>query len=148
MTILPQFGGNQIITHCLILSFTVVKIWTVTQEASEESEKEDEKDSKKGAKKQKAKKTEKAKETKTKSKKARSEDEAEEGEDKEDEDDDDEEGSGDENEGFENEEGGDEYILVLHSVNNKRASHMMGDKSVSNFTFCHDPLGVMGWMCK
>lgn len=52
-------------------------------------------------------------------------------EDKDDEDD--EEGSGDENEGFDNEEGGDEYIVVVHSVKNKRASHMMGDKSVSNW---------------
>lgn len=75
----------------------------------------------------------KAKETKTKRKRAKSEDdEAEEDEEKEDEADDDDEGSGDENEGFENEGGGDEYILVLHSVNNKRASHMMGDKDVSN----------------
>lgn len=48
------------------------------------------------------------------------------------EDEDDDEGSGDENDGFGDGEAGDEYILVLHSVNNERASHMMGDTSVSN----------------
>lgn len=110
------------------------------EEASEESEKENEKDSKKGGKKQKAKKTGKAKETKTKRKRAKSEedDEAEEDDEKEEEADDDDEGSGDENEGFENEGGGDEYILVLHSVKNNRVSHMMGDKdpcSILKFPF-------------
>ena len=54
-------------------------------------------------------------------------------EDKEEEEDlDYEEGSGDENEGFDNEEGGDEIVLLLHSYQNNRAMHMMGDKSVSN----------------
>lgn len=40
---------------------------------------------------------------------------------------DDYEESGDGGEGF----GGEEYILVLHSVKNDRSKHMMGDKSVS-----------------
>lgn len=40
---------------------------------------------------------------------------------------DDYEESGDGGEGF----GGEEYILVLHSVKNGRSKHMMGDKSVS-----------------
>ena len=57
-----------------------------------------------------------------------SEEGEEEEEDKEDEDEEDEEGSGDENEGFDNEEGGDEYILVLHSVKNNKASHMMEER--------------------
>ena len=73
------------------------------------------------------KKTDKAQEKKAKSKKAETDEEEEEEMEDEDED----EGSGDENAGFSNEEGGDEYILVLHSVNNNRATHMMGDKSVS-----------------
>lgn len=44
------------------------------------------------------------------------------------EDEDEDEESGDENDGFGN---GDEYILILHSVKNNRATHMMGDRSVS-----------------
>ena len=44
---------------------------------------------------------------------------------------DDYEESGDGGEGF----GGEEYILVLHSVKNDRSKHMMGDKSVSTLPF-------------
>lgn len=47
------------------------------------------------------------------------------------EDEDEEEGSGDEDDPFDNKEGGDEYILLLHSYNNDRATHMMGKKTVS-----------------
>lgn len=49
----------------------------------------------------------------------------------EDEDEEEEEGSGDEDDPFDNKEGGDEYILLLHSYNNDRATHMMGKKTVS-----------------
>lgn len=38
-------------------------------------------------------------------------------------------GSDKESDAFDNGEAGDEYMLVLHSVKNKRASHMMGDPS-------------------
>ena len=76
------------------------------------------------------KKTDKVQEKKAKTKKEETDEEEEEEMEAEDEDEDD--GSGDENAEFSNEEGGDEYILVLHSVKNNRATHMMGDKSVSN----------------
>jgi len=94
------------------------------EEESEESEKDKKKASKKSAKK--AEKTDKKQETKAKNKKAEEEDEKAEEMEAEDEDEDEDEESGDENDGFGN---GDEYILVLHSVKNNRATHMMGDKS-------------------
>lgn len=96
------------------------------EEESEESEKEDKKGSKRGAKEDKQGKTEKGKATKPKSKKAEQEQKGDE-EDMEDEDE--EEGSGDEDDPFDNKEGGDEYILLLHSYNNDRATHMMGKKT-------------------
>ena len=48
---------------------------------------------------------------------------------------DEEEGSEDEDDPFDNKEGGDEYLLLLHSYNNDRATHMMGNKTVSNESF-------------
>ena len=77
-------------------------------------------------------KKEKEKETKKKSKNDESdkEEDGEEMEEDEEEEDDYEE-SGDGGEGF----GGEEYIMVLHSVKNDRSKHMMGDKSVSTLQF-------------
>ena len=102
-------------------------------EESEESEKNDKKKDKKNDTKKakdKAKTKEKpAKETKGKKKKELKDEEGEEEMDAEGEDED--EGSEKESDAFDNGEAGDEYMLVLHSVKNKRASHMMGDPSVS-----------------
>ncbi|XP_022796279.1 ribosomal oxygenase 2-like [Stylophora pistillata] len=94
------------------------------EEESEDSENEDKKGSKRGAKKDKGGKTEKVKGTKSKSKKAE-----EEGDDDEEDMEDEEEGSEDEDDPFDNKEGGDEYLLLLHSYNNDRATHMMGNKT-------------------
>ena len=101
-------------------------------EESEESEKNDNKKDKKNDKKKtkdKVKTKEKpAKETKGKKKEVKDE-ECEEEMEAEGEDEDG--GSDKESDAFDNGEAGDEYMLVLHSVKNKRASHMMGDPSVS-----------------
>ena len=102
-------------------------------EESEESEKNDNKKDKKNDKKKtkdKVKTKEKpAKETKGKKKKEVKDEECEEEMEGEGEDEDG--GSDKESDAFDNGEAGDEYMLVLHSVKNKRASHMMGDPSVS-----------------
>lgn len=96
-------------------------------EESEENEENKKEAKSKDAKKPqgKAKKTEKPKGTKAKNKKTEKDEEDDEEMQAEDEDED--EGSGNENDAFDNGDAGDEYILVLHSVKNKRASHMMGD---------------------
>lgn len=102
-------------------------------EESGDSEKDDKKTDKRNDRKktkEKAKKKEKpAKETKGKKNKEVKDEEGEEEMEAEDEDED--EGSGNESDAFDNGEAGDEYMLVLYSVKNKRASHMMGDPSVS-----------------
>lgn len=100
-------------------------------EESEESEKNDNKKDKKNDKKKtkdKVKTKEKpAKETKGKKKKEVKDEECDQEMEAEGEDEDG--GSDKESDAFDNGEAGDEYMLVLHSVKNKRASHMMGDPS-------------------
>ena len=125
-----------------LMKFIFVKTFQEAEESEENEENKKEVKSKDAKKPQgKAKKTEKAKGTKAKNKKTEKDEEGDEEMQAEDEDED--EGSGNENDAFDNGDAGDEYILVLHSVKNKRASHMMGDPTVSSCnetTFVTDKL--------